>query len=88
LTPTLRVQVQPPYGDVDDRIRMIAQGLNLQTIIWYYDTNDWEEGSDNVTAADIDQNYQVILDAANNGTFNSVRSQHEVDSVRFTHDAL
>jgi peptidoglycan/xylan/chitin deacetylase (PgdA/CDA1 family) len=74
LTPTLRIQ--PPYGDVDDRIRAIAQGLGLQTIIWEYDTNDWEEGSDNVTVADIDQNYQVILDAANNGTFNSVCSQH------------
>jgi hypothetical protein len=74
LTPTLRIQ--PPYGDVDDRIRAIAHGLGLQTIIWEYDTYDWEEGSDNVTVADIDQNYQVILDAANNGTFNSVCSQH------------
>lgn len=29
---------RPPYGDVDNRIRTIAQALNLTTIIWSYDT--------------------------------------------------
>ena len=32
---------RPPYGDVDDRIRGIAQGLGLRTIMWNVDTNDW-----------------------------------------------
>lgn len=31
---------RPPYGDVDDRIRAIAQGMGLQTIMWSDDTND------------------------------------------------
>lgn len=25
---------RPPYGDVDDRIRAIAQGLGLRTYMW------------------------------------------------------
>ena len=29
---------RPPYGDVDNRIRMIAQGLNMTTIVWSDDT--------------------------------------------------
>jgi hypothetical protein len=82
--------VQPPYGDIDDRIRAISKGLGLRTIIWTYDTNDWEEGTDNVTAADIDANYQVVIDSMNNGTFKSVRSAtpSPFRLLAFTHDAL
>ena len=29
---------RPPYGDVDNRIRTIAAGLNLTTIVWSDDT--------------------------------------------------
>lgn len=29
---------RPPYGDVDNRVRMFAMGLNLTTIIWDRDT--------------------------------------------------
>ena len=29
---------RPPYGDVDNRIRTIAAGLNLTTIVWSEDT--------------------------------------------------
>jgi hypothetical protein len=71
---------RPPFGDVDDRIRTIAHGLGLQTIIWSYDTNDWQEGSGNVTAADIDANYQNIINLANNGTFN------EAGTIVLTHE--
>ncbi|GFZ51698.1 Chitin deacetylase [Saitozyma sp. JCM 24511] len=60
---------RPPYGDVDNRIRTIAQALNLTTIIWSYDTFDWEEGTNGVTSATVDSNYQGIIDRALNGTF-------------------
>jgi hypothetical protein len=95
---------RPPYGDVDNRIRTIAQALNLTTIIWSYDTVsqawygavgwqpclilcglwsivwskgltwaarqfDWEEGTNGVTSATVDSNYQGIIDRASNGTF-------------------
>lgn len=29
---------RPPFGDVDDRIRLIAKGLNMTTNVWDHDT--------------------------------------------------
>ncbi|KAF7982981.1 hypothetical protein HWV62_24580 [Athelia sp. TMB] len=64
---------RPPYGDVDDRIRAIATGLNLTTIVWQYDSNDWQVGAPGatVTAAQVDANYQNLITSAGNGTFNT-----------------
>ncbi|GJN91388.1 hypothetical protein Rhopal_004409-T1 [Rhodotorula paludigena] len=31
---------RPPYGDVDDRIRFIAQALDMRTVVWNEDTDD------------------------------------------------
>ncbi|KAF9475385.1 glycoside hydrolase/deacetylase [Pholiota conissans] len=61
---------RPPFGDVDDRIRAIAKGLGLRTIIWKYDSDDWRFGSTpGVTQATVDGNYQSLIDLANKGTF-------------------
>ncbi|TIB39960.1 hypothetical protein E3P86_00903 [Wallemia ichthyophaga] len=59
---------RPPFGDVDDRIRIIAEGLGLRTALWEYDTNDWKIGTE-VTPDKVEQNYQDVIDAAKNGTF-------------------
>jgi peptidoglycan/xylan/chitin deacetylase (PgdA/CDA1 family) len=32
---------RPPYGDVDDRVRAIANQMGMTTVIWDEDTNDW-----------------------------------------------
>lgn len=32
---------RPPHGDVDDRIRFIAQAHGLVTVIWDNDTNEY-----------------------------------------------
>jgi len=61
---------RPPFGDTDDRIRSIAKGLGLRTILWGYDSNDWQVGSTNVTPAQVDTNYQNLITGAKNGTFN------------------
>jgi peptidoglycan/xylan/chitin deacetylase (PgdA/CDA1 family) len=63
---------RPPYGDVDDRIRAIANALGLQTIIWQYDSFDWRVGIANITAANVDANYQLFINNLTAGTFNSV----------------
>ncbi|KAJ7431631.1 hypothetical protein B0H11DRAFT_844015 [Mycena galericulata] len=63
---------RPPYGDVDDRIRYIAAQLGLETIIWKYDSNDWEEGTNGVTAADVQANYDALISNATSGAFNSI----------------
>ncbi|OJA11459.1 hypothetical protein AZE42_08346, partial [Rhizopogon vesiculosus] len=60
---------RPPFGDVDDRVRAIAHALGLRTIIWKYDSNDWREGTANITAADIDANYEALIARQQNGTF-------------------
>jgi len=62
---------RPPFGDVDDRIRAIASGLGLRTIIWEHDTFDWEQATGNVTAAQVDTNYGNVIQLAQNGSLSS-----------------
>ncbi|KJA15621.1 carbohydrate esterase family 4 protein [Hypholoma sublateritium FD-334 SS-4] len=79
---------RPPYGDVDDRIRSIAHGLGLITIIWTYDSNDWQFGSNpNITIADVDANYQNLINNATNGTFateGTIILTHELNNFTMT----
>ncbi|WFD21241.1 hypothetical protein MCAP1_003502 [Malassezia caprae] len=53
---------RPPFGDVDDRVRAIAAGLGLRTILWQEDTDDWNVV--NVGKQKVEQNYQNIIDKA------------------------
>ena len=56
---------RPPYGDVDDRVRAIAQGLGLRTIVWEEDTDDWNiQPGGNQPTSKIDSNYQNIINKA------------------------
>ncbi|MCO5585442.1 hypothetical protein L7F22_039375 [Adiantum nelumboides] len=53
---------RPPYGDVDDRIRGIAQGLGLRTIMWNTDTNDWNvQPYGPIPTASLQQIYSSII---------------------------
>lgn len=53
---------RPPYGDVDDRVRSIAQGLGLRTIMWNVDTNDWNlEPYGPIPTASMQQTYSSII---------------------------
>ncbi|VDB96845.1 unnamed protein product [Peniophora sp. CBMAI 1063] len=71
---------RPPYGDVDDRIRAIAHGLNLTTIVWGYDSNDWQNGLNGITDADVDNFYQEFVNNATAGNFN------EAGGIILTHE--
>lgn len=74
---------RPPYGDVDDRIRAIANALGLQTIVWKYDSNDWRVGTNNITAADVDNSYNLFISNLTSGTFNTaggILLAHEVNN--------
>ncbi|CAG8554561.1 21562_t:CDS:2 [Gigaspora rosea] len=52
---------RPPYGDVDDRVRAIAQQLNLpMTVLW---------NLGNETSDQIDSNFQSFVDMGTDGTF-------------------
>jgi len=81
VTPTC---FRPPYGDIDDRIRSIAKALGLRVILWQSDSFDWEVGSTpGVTPATVDANYQSLITAAQNGTFNTagtIMLTHEINN--------
>ncbi|WFD36386.1 hypothetical protein MCUN1_003265 [Malassezia cuniculi] len=57
---------RPPFGDVDDRVRAIAAGLGMRTILWQQDTNDWELGSGQATKDQIEGWYTNIINKASN----------------------
>ncbi|BGP18595.1 hypothetical protein JCM10213_004228 [Rhodosporidiobolus nylandii] len=58
---------RPPYGDVDDRIRYIANALGMSTIIWADNTFDYEVATLGVAA--VEANYNAILAKGKNGTY-------------------
>ncbi|WFD36238.1 hypothetical protein MCUN1_003116 [Malassezia cuniculi] len=55
---------RPPFGDVDDRVRAIAAGLGLRTILWKEDTDDWSIDT-GTPKSKIESNYQKIDGKAN-----------------------
>ncbi|TIB60638.1 hypothetical protein E3P77_04114 [Wallemia ichthyophaga] len=59
---------RPPFGDIDDRIRIIAEGLGLRTVLWELDTNDWKM-INGKTKDDVRKNYLDVFDAAESGVF-------------------
>ncbi|KAJ7479720.1 carbohydrate esterase family 4 protein [Mycena latifolia] len=63
---------RPPKGDVDDRIRFIAQSLGLDTVMWGFDAFDWEVGTNGVTTDTVQQNYDNLITKAGQGAFDSV----------------
>ena len=68
---------------MQDRIRAIANGLGLQTIIWRYDSADWRVGTANVTTATVDGNYQAFINNETSGTFNTaggIMLTHELNN--------
>lgn len=60
---------RPPYGDVDDRIRYIAQSLGMTTVIWEDNTFDYEIAT--LSASKVQANYDAIFAKAANGTYST-----------------
>jgi len=78
---------RPPYGDVDDRIRYIANQLGLQTVIWGFDSFDWRVGTVvanvTITPANVDTNYGLFISNLSAGTFNTaggIMLTHELNN--------
>jgi peptidoglycan/xylan/chitin deacetylase (PgdA/CDA1 family) len=71
---------RPPYGDVDDRVRAIAQGLGMSTNVWSDDTEDWQiapQGT--LPTASISANYMSIIDE-NYETHGNIVLTHEINA--------
>ncbi|ORX37796.1 hypothetical protein BD324DRAFT_641891 [Kockovaella imperatae] len=79
---------RPPYGDVDNRIRAIAKGLNLTTVMWVNDTADWTLDEPNTNNwPTVDANYQYVIDGASNGMwseFGPIVLAHELTNMTMT----
>ncbi|KAF7311554.1 NodB-like proteiny domain-containing protein [Mycena kentingensis (nom. inval.)] len=68
-TPTC---MRPPTGDVDDRVRFIAQQLGLTNVMWKTDSFDWAaaDHSQGVDEAKVQENYDSLIAAVKNGDYN------------------
>ena len=74
---------RPPFGDMDDRVRAIAHALGLRTIVWQYDSNDWQVAAGDATVQQVNQNYQNLINSAKNGTFantGTIMLTHELNN--------
>ncbi|KAL8280190.1 hypothetical protein RQP46_007520 [Phenoliferia psychrophenolica] len=80
---------RPPYGDVDDRVRWIAQALGMRTVMWAEDTSDWKVSTLGVPA--VEQNYENILTKSKNGTFanySPIVLTHELNNLTMELDVM
>ncbi|KAI7883422.1 chitin deacetylase [Lichtheimia hyalospora FSU 10163] len=74
---------RPAFGDVDDRVRWIATQLNLTTILWNLDTDDWAAGN-SIPVETIQQTYDDYVEMGKNGTFatsGNIVLTHEIDNT-------
>ncbi|BGP25534.1 hypothetical protein JCM10295v2_004462 [Rhodotorula toruloides] len=72
---------RPPYGDVDDRIRYIAEALDMRTIVWNADTDDYNWITQGLPA--IRKNYQSILNNQSAGAYDNsgaIVLTHEINT--------
>ncbi|CAO3589274.1 unnamed protein product [Absidia cylindrospora] len=72
-----------PYGDVDDRVRWIATQLNLTSILWSYDTNDWAAPTTE-TVEQVQASYDEFIQMGTNGSMSShgnIVLTHEITNV-------
>lgn len=70
---------RPPYGDVDDRVRAIAQGLGMSTNVWSDDTDDWQvKPQGTLPPSAIESNYNNIINQ-NYDTHGNIVLTHEIN---------
>ncbi|KAG0181805.1 hypothetical protein DFQ29_007033 [Apophysomyces sp. BC1021] len=78
---------RPPYGDVDDRVRAIAWQMGMTTILWDYDSNDWNmpgTGGGNLSPTTVDGYFEGWIAARKNGTDTEgghITLQHELNNA-------
>ncbi|KAI9491179.1 chitin deacetylase 1 [Zychaea mexicana] len=74
---------RPAFGDVDDRVRWIATQLNLTTVLWNLDTDDWAAGESEPVST-VQGNYEDFIKMGSNGTFSTsgnIVLTHEIDNT-------
>ena len=77
-----QLRYRTTFASRQDRIRAIANAMGLRTMLWGYDSEDWSEGQNGVTKADIDNKYQQFIGQLKAGKFNkagAVLLAHELN---------
>ncbi|KAF7724208.1 hypothetical protein EC973_001227 [Apophysomyces ossiformis] len=78
---------RPPYGDVDDRVRAIAWQMGMTTILWDYDSNDWNmpgSGGGKLPPSTVDGYFEDWIAARKNGSDTAtghITLQHELNNA-------
>jgi len=85
VTPTT---MRPPYGDIDDRVRMIALAMGLVPIIWTrnsagfsFDTFDWQVAGGTVTGEASFTEFENILGNATQLDTGFIVLQHDLYEI-------
>ncbi|KAG0307365.1 chitin deacetylase [Dissophora globulifera] len=73
---------RPPYGDIDNRIRGLLWAMGYTSVIWDYDTNDWQMDPAStqtaVTPTSIGTLFDGWIAASKNDTAGHITLEHEL----------
>lgn len=70
---------RPPYGDSDNRVRAIAKEIfGLTTVIWNYDSDDWNIGQNGITLDSVQANLEKMVTGSKTPGLNIL--EHEISS--------
>lgn len=77
---------RPPQGDVDDRIRSIAWQMGMHTVLWDWDTNDWDmpaPGGGNLAPSKVDGYFKGWIEDEQSGnqTHGHIVLEHELNNA-------
>lgn len=77
---------RPPQGDVDDRLRSIAWQMGMRTILWDWDTNDWDmpaPGGGNLSPSTVDGYFKKWIESEKSGSEKTghIVLEHELNSA-------
>ncbi|OZJ05033.1 hypothetical protein BZG36_02120 [Bifiguratus adelaidae] len=75
---------RPPYGDVDDRVRSIAWQMGMRTVLWDWDSNDWDmpgTGGGNLSPSTVDSYFTTWIADANKTPNGHIVLQHELNNA-------
>ncbi|OZJ02658.1 hypothetical protein BZG36_04416, partial [Bifiguratus adelaidae] len=75
---------RPPYGDVDDRVRSIAWQMGMRTILWDWDSNDWNiKGPDggSLSSSTVDGYFSKWIADAKKTNHGHIVLEHELSDT-------
>ncbi|CAO3566155.1 unnamed protein product [Mortierella alpina] len=71
---------RPPYGDIDNRIRGLLWAMGYTSVIWDYDTNDWDTcpPDGKTPVSEVNGNFTQWFANATHDTTGHITLEHEL----------